>query len=588
MKRWIACILVLSLSARVYACYDYPDGEELRFSLFNPALFGVSGYDEFYYTAHLFSEPPDDTSTVDPGEAANVALWRARCNNVPSYDAVQEAVYKTIVSPDNAFVRYLQLHHDTTALQYLQFARAVSALSDLLEDPWERNESHVSDIRSERITAALQYAHASSDHDIALRYAFLAIRLSYYNNQPQTLEKTYSEFFEGRRETIIDFWAMHFRALVEKRPSWRNYYAAMVFAHAPDKRFAIFASYDRSVPILQTLMHAKTKEEKAAVWFLEGLHRTGRALECLRHIDALQPQSEWLDFLLLREVNKLEDWILTPTYGHLQPSVLTEKQSAHYSFTRNVASDRQYAREVLAFAQQKSIAKKRRVLWRMANAYIAFLSQDYAAAFDQLSQLPALRDSLLKEQAAVVRSLCLVASQDSGSAVIPLETQPVVLHEFAHTKGRFLQAIAMELQRLGNTTDAALLLSQLNPDGMWEESSAMLHTYNWNWLANWRYGVDYFFYLDENYSPRQLSALIAAVNAAPGHNRFSAWMFRVAKHDLPRLYDLLGTKYMRQDKLEDALQAFARVNDTLYTSGAQPFARYLNANPFYADMWSEH
>ena len=71
-------------------------------------------------------------------------------------------------------------------------------------------------------------------------------------------------------------------------------------------------------------------------------------------------------------------------------------------------------------------------------------------------------------------------------------------------------------------------------------------------------------------------------------SEFDQWKKQGVKKDLPRLYDLLGTKYLRQNKLQASLKSFEQVNDTLWRSKHYYYKDYLDANPFYTDFYSEH
>ena len=69
---------------------------------------------------------------------------------------------------------------------------------------------------------------------------------------------------------------------------------------------------------------------------------------------------------------------------------------------------------------------------------------------------------------------------------------------------------------------------------------------------------------------------------------FESWKKENLTKEIDRLYDLLGTKFIREDKLNEALGAFEKVNDTLWKSEYYPFKTYLNSNPFYTDFYLEH
>lgn len=607
MKHLAVFILVFLSSIGLEACADYPFGDDIRFCIFRPQQFGFSDLDPFYFSAHNFwsREVMCDTCNapvkIATGERMNCELWRERCKNIPSVEDVHSAVYGEGNDVTNDFVKFLHAKHDSEAIAYLNFARQCSALADFLVDPWERNEKVELPQRRNQVRMAIDRARAASDAAIRKRYAFQAIRSSYYTGDPEIIRSVYNEFFCNIREKdIIDYWALYFIAICEPKGPLRNYYAAQVFKNAPDKRFMVSQVYDKSIPVSQTLQYAKNKSEESAVWFLSGIRNSGKALESLTQLAAVNPNDEGLIFLLLREVNKLEDWIYTPYYTNFRPVI--EMQSdwsdgvSHFTMQNRIVKDRAYAQQVLNFVNTTLPGTKdNSLLWRTARAYLFFMTLDFHSALSQIESLQKqpIPSDALQGQIEMIKALCLTAQQPSGNAVIPEEAKAVLLKQDSLMNQKFILAMAKELEYKGNTTDAALLMSKLNrgPYPYWSCDGSVIcwknkekHAFN---FAN--YYVDYFAYIDGDYSTAQLKKLITAVeNGHESADSFSRWKTDDIIADLPRLYDLLGTKFIRENKLDDALASFEKVNDTLWTSKYEPYATYLNANPFYTNMYNEH
>ena len=170
--------------------------------------------------------------------------------------------------------------------------------NSFFEDPWERYQTATLPQRTAFIATGLKKVNDLKDEDIKLRYAFLIIRLCYYNSDFETIKKLYNENFGNREEkNIIDYWSMYFFALTEPKGALRNYHAAMVFTYAPDKRFMVQQVYCKKISLSETLRHAKNKKEIAAVWLLAGIDNPARALECIKNIYINDPHSDGLSFL---------------------------------------------------------------------------------------------------------------------------------------------------------------------------------------------------------------------------------------------------------------------------------------------------
>lgn len=601
MKRWIAFLLLLasSLTTELFACGPYyPIGDDIRFVLWKPETFNYAGFLRFSYSADLsYDAKVNERELLQP----NVDLWRKRCKNIPGSVDTYQAIYQLgdeINHPEinNSFVRYLHENKDIQALAYLNFAKKCNSSNSVADDPWERYESVYVPKRAQLIREAIQSAHSSSDEDLKIRYAFLAIRLAYYNQDNHQLDEIYRLFFKDRKtKNILDYWGMYFKLMTEKEPVRQNYLAAQVFANAPDKRQSVFFFFDARLPLERSLAFAGSNKEKAALWLISGLKNTGKSIRILKKLYELEPDSPGLSFLLQREVNKLEDWIYTPYYTCFSPS-LTPWMEADQSYpSGRLREDRIYAGQLSEFISKANLSLvENPTLWKMAKAWLQYMTEDYRNSLAGIADLERsnLKNSKIIRQLRILKALC-INSAGNGSKISD-EIKPVLQQEFAAGNNKFLFAIARELEFKGNTTDAAALLSKLKQrTGNIYENGYWRNGIYWRSKAEYatlyvNYYDDYFFYLDAEYSQKQLNDLIVAIKNTTANDSFTSWKFEVLKKELSRLYDLAGTKAIRSHHLEVALLNFRLVSDTLWKSDNYPYQRYLNANPFYTNFYNEH
>lgn len=605
MKRLTAFILIsaISLFAKLLACGPYyPYGEDIRFILLKPGTFHYPDFAQFSYAASIFYDPEYSTDRFSPSDSIdeNIRLWWKRCKKIPLLKDVYRAVYLNddinYSGSSNTFIRYLHRTKDMEVIHYLNFARKCTPFNSLLSDPWERNETSILPQRKKLMDDALRTASRIKDEDLKKRYAFLAIRLAFYNSERETIREIYNQHFLNRKsKNIIDYWSMYFMTFVEPNEAKRNYYATQVFLHAPDKRFGIFFMYDKKLSVAKTLTFATNAEEKAAVWMMAGFRKPGKCLDILKQLYFLKPNLEGLSFLLLREVNKLEDWIYTPYYTNFFPSIESDPWKSGSYPTQRIQNDRLYARRLLNFIDSANLTMvENPLLWKTTKAYLHYMVQEFDTSMAQISWL--LKDKRvskdLRIQLLVLNAVCLTARQ-ANPALNP-EIRPVLMSEFARGNYKFIFAIARELEYKGNTTDAALLLSKLNEEK--NKNNYWYFRFGTYWITSKRhhtlyvdYYDDYFFYLDAQYTTQQITDLIADIKLNQNSkDKFSSWKYTVVKKDLPRLYDLSGTKFMRQNNLRAALKSFEKVADTLWNSEHYPYKTYLNANPFYTNFFAEH
>jgi len=245
-----------------------------------------------------------------------------------------------------------------------------------------------------------------------------------------------------------------------------------------------------------------------------------------------------------------------------------------------------YAKQVLDFLQttmrkQKTPPKR----WRIAAAYLKQLTENTTGAISDLKTLiKEEEDQETKDMLLQIQTIAEISAQN-GTPGIPKSIQQKLMTPDAKLDNSYLFAIARELEFKGNTNDAALLFSLVNKGHDWEDlifwRTKSRHSTLWTDVYE-----DYFFYLDAQYSTSEVQELINSITAKDKGDQFTKWKSNHFSPDLPRLYDLLGTKYIREDKLKEALAAFKKVDPSLWKS--DKYETYLDANPFYADFYNEH
>lgn len=589
------------VSKNLYACGFYPYGEYTRVSLFNPSIFGYSSYAGFYYSSNSFGSVNADTnaeSYVDP----NTKLWFAYCRGKVDMPSINHAVYTLYQreideqSP-NAMIQYLYKQKDNDALNYLRFAKSCEFYNSWQDDPWERQTFSAMPKRTELMNKAINLSEMVQNKELKKRYTFLAIRLAWYNKHYDKVDSLFAATFEKTANTdIIYYWSLYFKSTTEKNSAYANFELAQVFANAVDKRLVCHQYFDKKVSLEQTLQYAKTNEEKSNVYLLVGIEKHDKILPYLRKMYEYNPTSEGLSFLLLREINKIEDFVFTPYYTLFQPSLSydywndTEETSVQQILNR-AERDRIYAKEVLQFVNAVDLHKVNNSLfWQSCKAYLQFITRDYNSCLELINQLEkSVLDNRIANQMKIIKALALTAKQTHGSAIIPIGTQSTLMANKNNVQ--FIFAIGKELEYLGNTTDAALLYSKLaqfryreNSDGnttiFWKAKNKAQGTY-----YGGDYFTDYFDYTDISYSPEQIQNLIDNIQKNKEEkDSFSVFKYEVLKEQVPRLYDLLGTKYIRKNKLVNALSAYKNAGNQYWNRAYTTWednANIFDENPFY-------
>lgn len=570
------------LSNFLFACGFYPYGEDVRFHFLNPDYFSYQKYNSFYYSSLSFGDTSyySDSKVFD---AQNEELWRKYCNNKVSVENITEVLWNYGFSDinsnsSNSFIQYLFKTKDAEAIDYLRFAKNCEFFNTWQEDPWERNQNTVKTNRSVVLNKAITLANTAKRSEIRKRYAFLAIRLAFYNNDMKQINSMFGKYFSvDRSDDIIDVWALYFKAIAEKVPVLQNVYFANVFAKCPEKRFVSWQYFNSKIPEQNVLNYAKTDAEKANILLVYGIYNSGKNLDNLKQIYVHNPNAEGLGFLLSREINKLEDWIYTPYYTLFDSSIVlsgyamkddSESESVQQVLKRS-EFDREYAAEMLEFINSVDFSKVNNpYFWKFAKAELLLMTKNYKESLLQISILEKSLavDSKIRENLDQIKTLNLFADQIYGNAVIPEVTKEIIIKN--KNDKRFIFALGRELEYLGNTDDAALLYSSL--DRPESENDYFINNFvYYKSLKNRNqtysdYFVDSFNYLDAVYTPEQLLSFIKKAHIIEGKTDLFSQNFKLKKSSFQALYDLLGTKYMRQDKLNIALSTFQKVGEEYY------------------------
>ena len=607
MKNWLIFILFLSINSfKTSACGYYPYGEDIRFSLLNSTFIQSKGMDPFFYSSHLYSyNPAENTTTYLINNDENIDLWFNYFKRTIDKFSIYEAVYSLTEKDfrnknhENKLIKTLQTPEYVDVFNYLLFAKKCSPFNGDYSDPWEKKAKSLTVKRKKQIKMALKNASVSVNPDLKRRYAYLALRMSYYNSDKSTLHQIYTTYFKGVENlNAIDYWVLHFKTQFEPPSARRNIDISLVFAHSIEKRFPIHQYYDNTFSLEQSISQAVNDDERASLHLLYASKKADRALENLKAFHQYAPKNEQLEFLLLREVNKLEDWILTPHFTLFEPSLYSQSYDVadNKLLEDRLKSDRAYAKELATW--MNSIDKKTITnvdLWLSIKNYVRFIADDTKGLIQDISQNMSIssKEEKVTQFNNMLYSLVFLTNKNNSN-LMNETVQKTLLKESKLHNNQFIFAIGRELEYNGNTTDAALIYSKINETSDWSEEIGYINSSFWksdkgiSGSGNSDFFADYFDYLDAQYSPEQVTSFLSTIENRHEYTDFERWKYSIVKKQIPFLYDLLGTKYMRQDKLEMAQTSFEKVNDSIWKNDNSTFKFYLGANPFYTNMYNEH
>ena len=268
--------------------------------------------------------------------------WLIYQSNMSDIQELQNAVIQNtgIISylRSNKFARHLVKNKCTETIEYLIFAKRCEPFVTETKDVWQSKRRDIQSME-ELIQLGTKQFLSIESHYIRLRMAYQIIRLAHYSGQYSKVKNLYQYFIPkiDHAQSTIQYWieghyAGALKALGERAES--AYFFARVFHYCPAKRESAFLSFEvRTDSEWQNALSlCKNDEERTALYALRASMRESRALEEMIEIYNLHPKSNYLETILIQEIEKQERGINADYISKLEvfiKKILEEKKVAH-------------------------------------------------------------------------------------------------------------------------------------------------------------------------------------------------------------------------------------------------------------------
>ena len=407
----------------VKACMEYLDAEELRVVFFSPELGANSSMNNFYYNPRLlgndFNGPEKDIDT-------NVSEWRTWTGkNIPRAD-IDSIIYgrcglkltsyyssllagkkikKDSLYVKNKFIRHLSDKKENwPVLEYIIYAKEVEFAKFYYPGMWENpNQDSQQTLQHAAIKIGLGRYSTCKSEFLKLRYGFLVERLAAYAGSADSTELFYKKFvMHSPVNSVIKLWGLDYYAysLPASRRSEAAYYLSLIYDKCPGKKlkaFKYFEKFTRRGLSDTTLNLCRNAHEKALVYGMKGMACYDiPGLEYLKKAVELDPgASDMFEVILIREVNKAENDIMTPMitsypdkYGPGTDYVISDVHSMYEDDNPENINLKQLISFASTYAQ--TIDVRNPALWNLAASYLSMLDRQYTDAH-KYSELAASR-----------------------------------------------------------------------------------------------------------------------------------------------------------------------------------------------------
>ncbi len=434
MKIFIGSLLLLTSLAFIrllptimnLCSFDCDDVESRPAFLFNPELTGTAGLRPLYFTWNpLYDNSWDEC--LD-GRKDNIDEWGKYFNSKLGKKEIEILIYSLSLNdlkqldsliknpserePSSKLIfwkDFFYKNNDKEFLTYICFAKECEPAVDF--NSWEVDEhySQYRDTMNLLITKGEELYHDSKSEFIKLRYGYQIVRLAHYAKEYKKCIELYDKYITPLEvNSVIQYWVLEQKAgALAKlgRKAEAAHYFATLFDLNPARRDIIYRSFNISNDSIWTATFklCKTSREKATLYFLRGLEPINNILEEMENIYVLDPSSEKLNLLLVREINKYEDRkFKVDPYGNCrwgEDIPFDSSVTKHMNMLKNFVS---------------RCVKENRILnpelWTLASGYLNFLTENYDEARSILSGLKESKDSIIQRQLPLIELAIDVAA----------------------------------------------------------------------------------------------------------------------------------------------------------------------------------
>jgi len=616
----VSVLLILLPMKSADACMEEVLGDEYRFWILMPEIVNMqellpftfsSDYiygDNWLYFKDLFQTQED---ALIPSQRKNVDEWFDYLDGTASKKSIDSVLYHVapvwfFAHADDSlmqfdFTRKIRTKKLDEAWRYLYFAKKCEQVTSL-GDPW--NEEFVDIDAAQKVTAeGWSFYDKAQSPFIRLRLAYQLLRLNWYQGRGDDCIHIYDQLIKPVKSgSWVKGSAIYFRALMMNGME-KDYWLSKAFDQSLDKRSRCVLLFNRD-SIQKILPYAKNNHERAVLWVMHELQDPGRALPKLQQIYALDPSNKDMKFLLLREANKLEDWLITPELTSYSPSLRVsiiegdnDYENENYK-ARNMASDFQYMQEVRSFINQLIVdgRQKDRSLMYLLAGYLSMLSKDYSDAEWLLNA--ADNHSLLPDELNAQIKLVKILNAITSKPVIDSKTENLILDYLKlidegrtgfknpfPMKDQLLLFLSGKFMEKGDIAKGIFLLGK---------TKRRYGDFDFIWAPKNPYHI-----LLEKGKPADYDKMISILkknNPTTFEKYLRSGYIRLntdywedpdsTQWDANKIWDFKGTYFMNRDLLDSALSSFNHIPDSFWNE--EPYNLFKTDDPFALNIYDAH
>jgi hypothetical protein len=570
----------------VWACADGPDPFE-NGSFFLSSVNDQPAFDAFSYMPYtVFYTDGWDAGSVNAGTNANIASWNKYTGTQVPVADIDSFVYKfaaadvhnlfehirkgyTLKVPDNVasnkLTQWFIKNRDHEAALYLAFAKTCEPYAAAIEYNWNDITNKYETTRrdsaamQELVHEGIKRIMAANNAEIKLRYAYQCMRMAFYSGeygQTQLLFNTL--IIPSKHNLYYRCLSLQAGALFRTGDKARAAYLySRVFDSSDEQKQQAHTSYRwaNGNNIAAVLPRCRTAHEQAVLYVMNALYDfDGDAktiFSAMRTAYKLDPGVRGIDIAMTRIINKLEmdmaQQIILP--GAKNNALLTELSN----FARQAAHEAKAGRPSY---------------WTLASAYLELLNGNLTACKKELDAAARTKMSQSEQMVhSIVTSLHIITRAGKVTPAAEADMLPYLK--------------TMEQNAAGATSNnlyCAMMTKILCRAYLQQHDSAKaLFCIAKYYSSIPRYGTyfeniqywDIAWELLESMSPAQIQQ-IASYRVSSSKSSFENWLTDNSAYLHGILFELKGTKHLRNLEYGLAVEAFQQVPDTMLNKKILP------------------
>lgn len=319
----------------------------------------------------------------------NITQWLSYCHS-PSvkYNDVYKALYQNSGEElhANPFVVFIK-NNKPEAYFYLKELLGLEIhvvekqeVNTLFKDKWEsfaKDEYYYENSVAGFSPSSPEFDFPIVDENIAKckdtfiqkRWAYQAIVTAFYQSDNEKVKALFNTYFTRKNRTWIDNSAQHYFALVSENTTEL---LLECVEHGYDKLTRNIELLHYQENFTEDFANSLEPTLRSYFHFVKSVRKYGPALPQLEKIHQLNPENKYLNFLINREINKIENWLLTPqvvsknAYFFYQ----NKEENAHQE---NLQNDIKYANQFLKFLNSIQKTEKNALFLEISSSYIRYL-----------------------------------------------------------------------------------------------------------------------------------------------------------------------------------------------------------------------